>query len=207
MPHMSAIIVIPSDTTEEQASDKVMDLMFPYADYFPSEPYDVPCWCDPAQRYGVETADKEVGEFWYLYQSFIRIPSEQRPKWRNHKPVVEWQRIAIQSAQSHPSHQVDPSCKNCKGKGVMETESNFSLVKFEGWDIDGGFDVIFNSPNVCQVHELPEEIDYEAIITPDGRWHQWDSVEQTWEEWEQEVRQLLLSFQRGYLAVRCHVNQ
>lgn len=88
----------------------------------------------------------------------------------------------------------------------METGSNFSLVKFEGWDINGDFDVVFDSPNVCHVDELPEAIDYEVVITPDGRWHEWESWEQTWEDWERKARELLQQYQE-YLAIKCHVNR
>lgn len=65
-----------------------------------------------------------------------------------------------------------------------------------------GLDVITPAPNMCWVVDLPEDLIPDAVVTPDGHWHE---PEASWDEWKQKTWQLLHDDStRLAVAFDCH---
>jgi hypothetical protein len=66
-----------------------------------------------------------------------------------------------------------------------------------------GVDVITPEANRCGVLDLPADIVPDAIVTPDGTWH--DDLGQPWNDWEREARRILHQHSTHQaVALDCH---
>lgn len=225
MSHFTTLVLVPGELgkkkilspkkPKEEIFDVFMDLIYPYASYFPDTNYQVPCYCLPHEvmSSGVETANQEVGEFWELYQGFLDISEENRPEWVEYEPFKEWQRVCQKAIKQEPRYEErDPNCQYCDGSGFMTAKENFSRYEYDYFniaDLDPVLDPKLNPEFFIPVSELDSaEIEYEAIVTPDGRWHsiKWGGAsDDPVADWEKRS-QAILKDNDDHIAVKAHMH-
>ena len=194
---------------DEAVSERMHDLLFAYAAYFPAEKYEAPCTClgGEACQAGQESADVTVGPFWQLYREYLTIGKKARPPWRQFPPARRWQDVAIESSLSHTTRKgPDPDCPHCRGTGRREVDYNLSDSRFDYFNIDGDVEVNLESPSVVPVSAVEDLSEFEAAVTPDGQWHavQWDQ-EDPYPRWEARLRRILEEH-REFIALKCHMH-
>lgn len=221
MAHFNTLVLMPKDLAKKglfkNPDDKVTecmhDLLYAYAAYFPDEPYKIPCSClgHKSQRAGIDAADQRVGEFWQLYRTYLEEPKEERPSWSEYEPVQAWQQAASAAARAHSeASEPDPNCEYCTGSGIQEFQENVSRVGFDYFNVDGMMDVEVDSEFVVNVDDLDlqDPLEFEAIVTPDGRWHsvEWGVVhEDPAGEWEKKSKEILQAH-HDCIAIKCNMH-
>ena len=225
MAHFITLVLVPgkfgkkkmlgSKKQKAELEEAVMDLIYAYASYFPAIDYQVPCYCLPIELKTavVEEANQEVGEFWELYKTFLEIPEKSRPDWSDFDPFNQWVRTCHEETmRSEQFQERNPNCEYCDGTGFMATNENYSRYEYDYFniaDLDPAVDPNLITEYFFEVNKLASlDIDYEAIVTPDGQWHSiiWggDSADPV-SDW-QERSQLILDQYPDHFVFKSHMH-
>jgi hypothetical protein len=217
MAHFNTLVLIESELLkkglfrkpDEAVNDRMHDLLFAHAAYFPGEKYEGPCTCFGAEACdaGQNTADSAVGPFWSLYREYVKVEKKARPPWRDFSLTRQWKDVAVKSSLSHPARRgPDDDCPHCRGTGIREVDYNLSEYRFDYFNIDGDVDVKVNSASVVPVTALEDISEFEAAVTPNGEWHavQWDQ-EDPYPKWE-ALLSSILEEHREFTALKCHMH-
>ncbi len=202
------LVLFPDRLDENQASEFLFDLLGPLDGEFGGfDPYNALCSCtidDPYEAY--EAAEREVGEFYELWLTYRQMPKREQFPWPLY--IHDFEEAYLNAARTSPGYRPpNPACPSCHGSGVVQT-TRAHAGRYDYWQLaEGGLEVMFRSPDVWRVRDLPRniaDIDCGAIVTPDGRWHEaaggvWDSENQ---EWQHEARAILSRYPKCR-AVRC----
>jgi len=188
MAHFITLVLVPekygkkklfgSKKQKAELEEAVMDLIYAYASYFPGVDYQVPCYCLPTalMTRAIEKANQEVGEFWELYQTYLAIPENKRPDWAEYDPFKQWVNTCqLETKRSAAFQDRNQQCEYCQGTGLMTTRENFSRSEYDYFnitDLDPAIDPNLITDYFFKVSKLAGlDMDYEAIVTPDGQWH------------------------------------
>jgi hypothetical protein len=205
-----------SQKPKDVINEVVMDLIYPYATYFPGFDYPVPCYCVPGavQTSAVELANHEVGEFWELYKDYLEIPEKSRVEWSDYDPFLRWVRTCNEAVKQNPQFQEKkPDCDTCSGTGFMTINENYSRSEYDYFniaDLDSAVDPKMDPEYFIEVIRIPDlDIDFEAIVTPDGEWHELDwgaGSSDPVGEWEAKSKSILAQYP-DHLAFKAHMHR
>jgi len=225
MSHFSARVLIPKEILRSNSpsfkdhQDKlykaIMDLIFPYSAKFPDTEYQVPCSCLPheVRSTAIENANKEVGEFWELYQLFLQIPDDNGPDFSEYTPFKKWEKTCKKAIKQHHQYKDrDIKCKFCNGDGFRKTEENYSCCKYVYCNIfeldpagEQGLDLDLFI-NVSDIEYL--DLDIPVIVTTDGRWHNinWTiSYDDPVHEWRERSQSILMDY-KNHVAFKADMS-
>jgi hypothetical protein len=212
MTYFFALVLLPPEASKyhpEKMFDEIDHLIMPADQSFPDQPYLIPCQCIgyEAQQYGIEDANRQVGSFCRMARSYLSLPESSRPVWREYSLVTQWQAFAEQAAKSHLNYtQPKSQCDYCKGSGKMEVTGNHSsFVGYDYWANQDVSELHLGSSMVSWARDLPEQLDVDALVTPDGEWHEIDLWNQPQEEWREQVLQHLHNYS-DHLAVKLYMH-
>ena len=201
MAHCVVLVVGDVEDTFRQ----VEELMRPYDASLPIEPYETCCFC-----IGIEAEEED---FELAREAFRRRhpvdyvsnlvegfdPDEDLPEEVQRKVdayEAEWRAALDYYKELHPLYQKpSPDCENCDGSGV-ESGMHNPIAEWTEWEIGERFD----GQSCIPVDELIARYDlhqrgqlefrsFQAVVTPDGIWHEhWvvrrldGEPEEIWEE-------------------------
>jgi hypothetical protein len=205
MPHGAALVLIPTSIPLKERVKLVEDMVMPFVSEFPREPYQVPCdSCIDYQVFedAINVANQQVGVFGVFGRQWLATPRSERPAWRDFPPIVEWQKVAIAAAQADPrSTQRRAACYDCSGTGIRTVDYNVSDGYIEYYAIITKDDRV-GELDIYPIANLPLDIEYEGIVTPDNHWHQTAS----WDDAARPEAQRLLARFHDHLAAVLYVN-
>lgn len=153
-----ALFLLPDTLNEHEATDLVVNVLDLYnsSNYESYEPYQVPCECTMQADKGIETAETKVAPLAVLWLQHQNLPSDEKPVWRTF--IKEWEQVALETTQNDLYYESPmPDCDVCNGSGTLMTDLP-PRPTHDYWNIDGGMDIRFDSPNVLHVSELPEDL-------------------------------------------------
>jgi hypothetical protein len=208
MTHDRALVLVPPTIPDQEREVWGHEILFPFADYFPDQPYVAPCYCLPqnVREDAIRAANTQAGDFEKIGHAYLALPAKQRPAWRDFPATVRWQRAAERAVHSHPAFKTpDIACKYLCINGMMETLSNIPGHRFECCDLvgDGGSMDIYTAP---EVPNRLDAIDPLYVVTPDGSWHEIDreapEPDKKWHHWISEM----LANYRDHLVVVAYMS-
>ena len=131
MPHIHTLVLIKSSKSRTVIEKRLGLLLYPHAYYYEFPPFRLPCECTFSNDEGIEEANKNIGDFHRLWNSFQAIPKKQRPEWSQY--LSKWEECAIRAAQANSEYKKPiTECDFCNGTGVIISTSPPSGLRYEG---------------------------------------------------------------------------
>lgn len=200
--HVRALVIVRAFMDKYTLERLLDDLMFPHAQHFPGQPYTLPCPCTGAHwDEAAESANQTVGTFAEIGKEWLAIHPAERPEFREFPLAADWQRAAYEAAKSEPEyHDPKPFCEKCSGTGAWEVDWNASAPNYQFWT---DFDERGGGPHSYPYEDLPQDMEYTVIVTPDGKWHERDlAADDPEKSWKREMIEIFKKY-KDHEAVVC----